>query len=283
MSLKSCIICNQNNNKQLYEGIVKCSNCKHVFANLELSDLDYKALYTKDYFHGNEYSDYVSDKKILQKNFLDRLLILKKMKYYKFNSRLLEIGSAYGFFLEIAKNYFSHVEGIDITKEGINYAKQNLNLKVKNIDFLKWDTKNYKWDIICLWDTIEHLERPDLFIKKANKSLNKNGLITITTGDISSWLARFRGRKWRLIHPPTHVHYFSKKTLTLLLANEGFEVIYFGYPGFYRSFDNIFYNIFVLRLKQDWIYNLIKFFKFDKLSIYFNTFDISYVIAKKRS
>ena len=283
MSLKNCIICNKDNNKHIYEGIVKCYDCGHVFANLTLTDLDYKKLYDHSYFHGNEYSNYVSDKKILQKNFIDRLSTLKNLIYYKSNSKLLEIGSAYGFFLEIAKDYFSHVEGVDITDDGINYAKQKLNLNVKNVDFLEWDTKKNKWDIICLWDTIEHLKRPDFFLKKANNLLNNDGLMAITTGDINSWLARVRGKNWRLIHPPTHIHYFSKKTLTLLLKKEGFEVLYFGYPGFYRSLDNIFYNIFVLRLGQTWIYKIIKFLKLDKLSIYFNTYDICYVIAKKTS
>ena len=60
-------------------------------------------------------------------------------------------------------------------------------------DFLKWNVKSAQYDIICMWDTIEHLKRPDLFIKKINKVLKKDGLLALTTGDISSIVAKLRG------------------------------------------------------------------------------------------
>ena len=150
-------------------------------------------------------------------------------------------------------------------------------------DFLKWNIKSVKYDIVCMWDTIEHLKRPDLFIKKINKVLKKDGLFALTTGDISSKIAKLRGKKWRLIHPPTHVHYFSRKTLVNLLTINDFEVVYVGYPGFYRSLDNVFYNIFVLRLKLEFLYKFFKKTFIFKTSFYFNTYDIMYVIAKKRN
>ena len=56
MSLKKSIICYKDNNKLLHEEIVKCHDCGHVFANLTLTDMDYKKLYDHSYFHGNEYS-----------------------------------------------------------------------------------------------------------------------------------------------------------------------------------------------------------------------------------
>ena len=51
---------------------------------------------------------------------------------------------------------------------------------------------------------------------------------------------------------------FHVKHFVNLLTINDFEVVYVGYPGFYRSLDNVFYNIFVLRLKLEFLY---KFFK----------------------
>ena len=48
--------------------------------------------------------------------------------------------------------------------------------------------------ILFVWDTIEHLKRPDLFIKKINKVLKKDGVLALTTGDISSVVAKVRGK-----------------------------------------------------------------------------------------
>ena len=55
--------------------------------------------------------------------------------------------------------------------------------------------------------------------------IEKGGKTYITTGDISAALPRFQKEKWRMIHPPSHLHYFSKKTLTLLLERYDLKVV----------------------------------------------------------
>ena len=47
--------------------------------------------------------------------------------------------------------------------------------------------------------------------------------LALTTGDIGSVNARLRGHKWRMIHPPTHLHYFSAETMKALLDRHGFR------------------------------------------------------------
>ena len=60
--------------------------------------------------------------------------------------------------------------------------------------------------------------------EKAYEVLKPGGRLFLTTGDIGSWVARIQGPRWRLIHPPTHLHYFSKATITRLLTGLGFSV-----------------------------------------------------------
>ena len=50
--LDYCVICKSTQNKIIYPGIVKCKNCSHIFADLELSDKEYNSLYDHTYFHG---------------------------------------------------------------------------------------------------------------------------------------------------------------------------------------------------------------------------------------
>ena len=56
------------------------------------------------------------------------------------------------------------------------------------------------------------------FIAKIAEVSSPDALLVLTTGDIGSRLARMRGQKWRLIHPPSHLHYFDRVTVTRLLA-----------------------------------------------------------------
>jgi len=279
---KNCIVCSSNGSTPLYSGILKCSSCGYVYADLEMNQSEFEALYAVGYFNGEEYSNYLSDQKNHEKNFKLRLRLLDKyIDSYRYKS-LLEIGCAYGFFLNLVKDKFKSVVGVDITNEGVSYAKNQLQLNAHKVDLLQWDFENYKFDVVCMWDVIEHLKSPDLYLKKISENMTSGGILSITTGDIDSAMAKFRGRRWRLIHPPTHAHYFSKSTLSRLLDRYGFDIVNIEYCGFHRSIDNIAYNIFVLRLQMPVIYRILKKLHITNLGVYLNLQDIMYVIAKKR-
>ncbi|MCX5770246.1 MAG: hypothetical protein NTZ09_08245, partial [Candidatus Hydrogenedentes bacterium] len=55
--------------------------------------------------------------------------------------------------------------------------------------------------------------------------------------DIGSITARIRGPRWRLIHPPTHIHYFTRKSIATLLDRLGYSNPRFYYHPFWRSAD----------------------------------------------
>lgn len=277
--MNKCTICNKANPSLLYQGIYQCQFCDHAAADTKLSDQELFQLYSKNYFFGLEYSNYLKDQKVLEKNFTLRMKTLTPFLQRK--NTLLEVGSAYGFFLNLVKNEFQKVQGIDICEEGVRYAAETFKLNVKQGDFLKEDFSNQTFDLICLWDTLEHLQAPELYIEKMAQCTEPGSIVSLTTGDIQSMNARFRKEKWRLIHPPTHLHYFSKKSLSFLLEQNGFEVLYNKYCGFYRSIDNIAYNIFVLRKKRESVYRLLKKLRITDVYLYMNLFDIMHVIARR--
>jgi 2-polyprenyl-3-methyl-5-hydroxy-6-metoxy-1,4-benzoquinol methylase len=266
----------------MYPGIVKCGDCGYVYADLNMTQDEFEKLYNSGYFTGEEYSDYLADKIILQKNFNSRLDVLKKYLDPGRHQSLLEVGCAYGFFLELAKKEFNHVAGVDITAEGVEYAQNQLNLNAYKTDLLSWDFEQQQFDVACLWDTIEHLRAPDKYLEKISENLSSGGLLTVTTGDIDSRMARWRKNRWRLIHPPTHAHYFSRTSLTRLLDRYGFDVVHFEHCNFYRSMDNIAYNILTLRSNYSWLYRLLKKSRMLNWDLNANMFDIMYVIARKR-
>jgi predicted TPR repeat methyltransferase len=280
--MRKCAVCGSSSSKPLYAGILKCADCGYVFADVHLSDEECSEIYRKNYFFGDEYSDYIADKKALQRNFELRLKVLRKYLDPVLHKNLLEVGSAYGFFLEIAKNRFENVQGIDITEDGVRYSKEALNLDVIHADLLQHDFSTQKFDVVCMWDTIEHLRAPRLYLEKIAGLMEKGALIAITTGDIGSVNARLKKDKWRLIHPPTHAHYFSKKTLGRMLDDLGFEIIYNRYCGSYRSIGNIAHNIFLSRKKWAGLHKLMLKSGLTSLDFYLNLYDIMYVIARKR-
>jgi len=260
---------------------VKCTSCDFVFAEEDVDEAELFRIYQKNYFFGEEYSNYKTDREVLRKNFELRLKVLFGFVDRSKHRRLFEIGSAYGFFLELAREHFESVQGIDITEDGVEHCTKALGLSVIQGDLLTTDLGGQTFDVVCLWDTIEHLRTPDLYLARISEHMPSGSLLAITTGDIDSLNARVKKGNWRLIHPPTHLQYFSLATLTRMLERLGFEVIYHRHCGFYRSFDNTFYNLFVLRGRLPHIHKLVQKLGLARQFFYLNIFDIMYVIARK--
>jgi SAM-dependent methyltransferase len=278
-----CIVCGVTQSATpLYPGIVRCRECGYTYADLHLTDKELLALYNEQFFTGAEFSDYTADEPFLRKNLRLRFKELIKFRDPLRHRKLLEIGSAYGFFLDEVRNHFESVHGIDITDAGVRHARESLKLDVIQADFLRHNYGDQRFDVVCMWDTIEHLRTPQEYIKKIAQLTEPGALLAITTADIGSWNARLRGRRWRMIHPPTHLHYFSGSTLPLLLDRHGFDVVYKRYCGFHRSLENIAYNILVLRQQKPGLFSPIKKTGLSRFGFYLNLYDIMFVIARRR-
>jgi len=275
-----CLVCGGKYRPSRIPGLLTCGECKFTTANLTLSEEQLRQIYTAGYFAGNEYRDYVADRTVLEKQFRLRLRRLLQFVPDPHSKNLFEIGCAHGFFLEGAKNTFRSVGGIDISEDAIAYARRNLNIEAQSGDFLAYQFVAPP-DLICLWDTIEHLSRPDLYVQKIADSLPRTGLLALTTADLDSWLARFRGRNWRQIHPPTHLQYFSRKTLIRLLRRHGFEIRFVGSEGMYRSVDTMAYIVLCLKHSLRGFYSCLRSAHLLNWETYLNLGDILFVVAEK--
>jgi len=278
----TCLVCGGRfSPSRRYPGLIRCDECGFLSADLRISDDELRALYREDYFKGGEYLDYVAEEPSLRLNFRNRLATLKGVAPDLAQRDLFEIGCAYGFFLDEVRGWVRSACGIDISGDAVRFAVQQCGVDASQGDYLGLDLGR-KFDVITMWDTIEHLKCPDLFVEKAGRDLNPGGLLAITTGDIGSVVARLQGRLWRLIHPPTHLHYFSVPTISGLLHRKGFDVLHLSHPGNSRSLRAALYFITVLQMKRPRIYELFQDFRVFDLHLTVNLFDIMYIIAKRR-
>jgi len=278
---RMCPICGGASAPSKIRGLLECAGCGFTTADFSLSRPDLEQLYSAPYFRGEEYRDYVGERALLTKQFRLRLRTLLRYVPAARRQGLFEIGAAYGFFLDLARPYFAHVSGIDLSREAAAYAREVVGMPVAAGDFLEYPLEG-PVDAVCMWDTIEHLAQPALYVEKIAERLRREGVLAITTGDISSALARWRKEKWRQIHPPSHLHYFSKHTLRLLLEKNGLEVCYEGYAGCYRSADSAAYILLSLKRGKPGLYRRLRATGLLNWSFYSNLYDILYVIARKR-
>lgn len=273
----SCVICGHQPLLPIYHLLNQCPNCGHAVYQERVSTQQSAELYDAHYFTFGEYYSYANDAFAFDLNFNQRL---KDVRRFCPSGNLVEIGCANGLFLRKAKQYFS-VVGFEVSQPMAELGRQS-GLDIRNQNFCDDKTlAQNSLDAIVLWDVIEHLPDPIAVIKKSHKLLKKDGVIAMTTGDIESQMAKRQGRAWRLIHPPTHLHYFSKRSLTQSLKDNGFDLVKISYPGYWRGFGQMLFGVFPkLMSKEGWA-------KFDRwpiahIPIYLNVFDIMHVIGKKR-
>jgi len=277
----NCICCEGTNSTVHLPGLRRCETCSHVWAETTLSDDELRDLYGPGYFVAGEYENYELEERALKLNFSFRCREL--LRHCPERGRIWEIGSAYGYFLQIASRHYD-AAGCDISEHAVTHARTKLGLNVLLGDYLQLDL-GAPVDAVCMWDTIEHLRRPDLHVRKAAADLRDGGVLAISTGDIGALAARIRGRRWRQLHPPTHLHYFTVNSLRALLERLGFEVLQMRHPAFWRSIDQILFRILAHpdTKRTAGLYRLlcrVPGRKFLSLAIPMNTFDLVTVYAR---
>jgi len=224
----------------------------------------------------------VSEEASLKVNFRHRIRTLQSLIPDLRERTVFEIGCAYGFFLDEVRGDVAVAKGIDISADAIEHARTANGLDATTGSYLDHPRES-GIGLMAMWDTVEHLPRPDLFIEKAGRELEPGGYIAITTGDIGSFNARFRGKHWRMIHPPTHLHYFSVDTLSRLLDRHGFDIMHVSHPGNTRDLRSILHFILDLRMGWGGLYRRIADWRIFKLSISMNLCDIMFVVGRRRT
>jgi SAM-dependent methyltransferase len=274
-----CVACGGSAGwEPLWQRLLKCPLCGHCIADLDLEKLDPAQIYSPAYFAGDEYADYLADRGSMEKHFRTRL---REILRYRTSGRLIEIGCAYGFFLNLARRHFD-VIGYDISPAAVRHAVSEFAVDARCEDLVHTHLEPESADLVVMWDVIEHLPRPDLTVFEAGKALRPGGYLFATTGDIGSLLARLRKAKWRLIHPPSHLHYFNQISIGRLLSRADLSVLKVRHVGVRRSVRQTAYSLCMLGSgKFPGLYKAISSSPFADLSFALNTFDIMLVVAQK--
>ena len=242
--MTACIACGGQDWEPLWDVLCCCRACGFVRAAELISPADAAAFYTPEYFAGQEYGDYLSDRDVHLRNFAARWRDMRRVAGEI--PSVFEVGCAYGLFLEYASSQGAQAAGIDVCAPAVAHATGRLGQSATCGDFLSRPIAAGEYHAFCLWDTIEHLPHPEAVIARVVQLLPAGGWLFLTTGDIGSAVARLRGRRWRMIHPPTHLQYFSRETMRQFLARHGLKVVETKSVAVYRTLHSVLGSLSVL-------------------------------------
>ncbi|HET7115467.1 MAG TPA: class I SAM-dependent methyltransferase, partial [Hanamia sp.] len=170
---------------------MKCRKCKMVYTRIP-EGFDLLGIYDKSYFQGGQqygYGDYAASEKVLRKEFAKSVRIFKSLTKNQADLKLLELGSAYGYFLDEARDSFDCI-GLEVSKDAAQYSIDRGNKVLTDYYDEATAERIGKIDVVAMFDVIEHLPDPLGTIQLIDKYLKKDGLILITTGNIDSLLAK---------------------------------------------------------------------------------------------
>ena len=138
--------------------------------------------------------------------------------------RLLDIGTGGGSFPYIASQRGWKAEGCEPNRWLCEWARENYRLLIRPGTVFDQHYPPKSYDLVTLWDVLEHTPDPKAEVREAHRLLNDEGLLVINYPDIGSWVARLMGRSWVFLLD-VHLYYFTRATIRKLLEDAGFEII----------------------------------------------------------
>ena len=272
-----CLLCgNSTANRLLFQlsrPVVKCRACNLVFA-VPRDSIAQSRDYNESYYRQGIYADYLEERISIGKN---AGRILRELETLVRGRTLLDVGCAAGFFLEAARARGWTVRGLDVSSYASEYARRELNLDVESGSIESTTESSSKFDVVTLWDTIEHLSRPDLALINIRRRLKSEGMLALTTGDYGSLLRRLTGKRWRLFTDPTHNFFFDEATLKRLLNQTGFEVVRIMRTGKWVSLSMVLHQSpLPFKKRAQALFSAIHL----NPSLYVNLYDVMTVFAK---
>ena len=231
---RQCLLCGSLRHYPVFNesgiDILRCDECGHIFSSFPANP-------HHDEFWGDEVPEdehyyWNRARSKMHQDFFQRFLTGR-------SGTLLDMGCGLGFFLKAMASYTSwEAHGCEISPAAVRYARDTLGLS--NINCSRLEEVNLplsSFDIITMWDVLEHILYPDPLLKHCFKLLRDGGICFIRTPNIEIQLQRARflklvknvgiGHGFAYLQARDHMHHYSESSIRMLLERNGFTSIDF--------------------------------------------------------
>jgi 2-polyprenyl-3-methyl-5-hydroxy-6-metoxy-1,4-benzoquinol methylase len=195
---------------------VKCKNCHLIYMNpLE------KVSKTNEYYFKakNTHAPTVRDSCL--RTAQSQLRLIQK---YASGTDLLDVGCAQGFFLFNASKAGYTTKGVEMSQDAVAYARKEFGLDVEAKPFEELRFAENHFDVVTLWQVLEHVPYPLMMLKEVHRILKPGGLLVVSTPNIGGVPAKILRKRWWDIKR-LHINQFTTKTLADVLRNAGLKNI----------------------------------------------------------
>lgn len=206
--------------------LVRCQRCGLMRQNPRLKWESLQHYYPEDY---SAYEPIIQAEQSRWKR-LDRRYGMRKrlraIERFQPGGRLLDAGCGTGVFLaEAQRTGRWDLTGLDPSAGAASYVRQHLQIPMVEARFAEADLPPDSFDVITMWNVLEHLDYPIRDLRRARALLREDGWLIFSIPNVESLEARVFGSFWLGWDLPRHLYLFPRRQLRIILAELGFGAV----------------------------------------------------------
>jgi len=204
--------------------IAECRVCGFLWVDPMISPHDLWAFY-------NQRTWQAYPPRVLRRKFRPELRVVKAQVPY--GARILEVGCGHGHFADLLQRAGYQVVGVDIDGQALAYATEHYGLPTRQGELPQLCFEQ-RFAAVTILSTLEHTADPLAVLGAAAHVLETDGVLIISTprGDgliprLSRRLFLPTLRVWEFLSPPSHLTYFTRRSLSAMLLQAGLRPLAF--------------------------------------------------------
>lgn len=231
-AIESCALCGGTERTVRFSeppfSVVRCDACGLVYVTPRLRPDVLPEVYGDDYWRSDEpsargYADYAKDAPLYLKTFEKRLDFVER--HAPRRGRALDVGCAAGFFLKVLRDRGWQADGVELSPAIARHAREVYGFHDVHVGELATAPfPEASYDLVTLWDVVEHVPDPVALLRRAASHLRAGGRLVVETQNVASPFARALGSRWHHYKHLEHLYHFEPRTLRRLLESAGLEV-----------------------------------------------------------
>jgi SAM-dependent methyltransferase len=228
---RACLVCQSSNRAPLWpaHGIMlyRCDDCGHQYFEKMPRDLG-EVYEGQDYLEHSKASYLANVDYRLQRFAAERLGILAAQKSFAAGQTLLDVGCGTGWFLRAAKQRGYTVSGFEFSAALARFTGEGVGCRVYDSDLAAIAER---FDIVTLFDVIEHVPQPVHTMEVVRKLLRPGGLVLVFSPNFDSLAIRATRADSNLVMPTRHLSYFTRSSVERLCTLAGLRLGWFRTAG----------------------------------------------------
>ena len=207
--------------------VVRCRNCSLVYVNPRPKLAALSAQYEVGSFFEHQVTR--ANDESWKPEAMARLELINRL--HPTRGTLLDVGCSAGWFMGVAQDAGWKVAGIDVSGPAIGYSKsRGFDAKVATLDDHGFAPGSF--DVITMFDCIEHMPSPMRALKAVRTLLAPGGIVMLTTPNVDGFFPRLTYQilarpfgAWDHPGPPGHIYQFGMRTMSDALERSGFTMV----------------------------------------------------------